>query len=81
MKRTCLAIVLLISPSLLQAQEPKFIRLKEQDGQATALEVAVTRYVNKDKTVTVDLIRTGDIAFGKPSVGTKAMADAIIKNL
>src|SRR5476651_1083070 len=25
--------------------------------------------------------RTGDIAFGKPSVGTKAMADAIIANL
>jgi 3-isopropylmalate dehydrogenase len=25
--------------------------------------------------------RTGDIAFGKPSVGTKAMADAIIAQL
>jgi 3-isopropylmalate dehydrogenase len=25
--------------------------------------------------------RTGDIAFGKPSVGTKAMTDAIIANL
>jgi 3-isopropylmalate dehydrogenase len=25
--------------------------------------------------------RTGDIAFGRPSVGTRAMADAIIANL
>jgi 3-isopropylmalate dehydrogenase len=26
-------------------------------------------------------VRTGDIAFGKPSVGTKAMAAAIIERL
>jgi 3-isopropylmalate dehydrogenase len=26
-------------------------------------------------------IRTGDIAFGRPSVGTKAMADAVIAAL
>ena len=32
------------------------------------------------KTVTSGT-RTGDIAFGRPSVGTKAMADAIIANL
>ena len=45
------------------------------DTVAAKIEAAVR------KTVTVDLVRTGDIAFGKPSVGTKAMADAIIKNL
>jgi 3-isopropylmalate dehydrogenase len=45
------------------------------DAIAAKIEAAVR------KTVTVDLIRTGDIAFGKPAVGTKAMADAIIKNL
>ena len=41
---------------------------------ATKLETAVK------KTVTSGT-RTGDIAFGKASVGTKAMADAIIANL
>ena len=56
MRKTCLGVMLLIWPSLLQAQEPRFIRLKEQDGQVTALEVAVTRYTNKDKSVTVDLV-------------------------
>jgi 3-isopropylmalate dehydrogenase len=45
------------------------------DALATKIEAAVR------KTVTVDGYRTGDIAFGKPSVGTKAMADAIIANL
>lgn len=45
------------------------------DAIATKIEAAVR------KTVTVDGVRTGDIAFGKPAVGTKAMADAIIKNL
>ncbi|MBK9991111.1 MAG: 3-isopropylmalate dehydrogenase [Verrucomicrobia bacterium] len=45
------------------------------DAIASKIEAAVR------KTVTIDLVRTGDIAFGKPSVGTKAMADAIIKNL
>lgn len=45
------------------------------DAIAATIEAAVR------KTVTVDLVRTGDIAFGKPSVGTKAMADAIIANL
>ena len=33
------------------------------------------------QTVTADGVRTGDIAFGKPSVGTAAMADAIIARL
>ncbi|MDR1789408.1 MAG: 3-isopropylmalate dehydrogenase [Opitutaceae bacterium] len=33
------------------------------------------------KTVTVDGVRTGDIAFGRGSVGTDAMATAIIGNL
>ena len=56
MRKTCLGVMLLIWPSLLQAQEPRFIRLKEQDGKVTALEVAVTRYTNKDKSVTVDLV-------------------------
>jgi 3-isopropylmalate dehydrogenase len=45
------------------------------DALATKIENAVRH------TVTVDGIRTGDIAFGKPSVGTRAMADAIIANL
>lgn len=33
------------------------------------------------KTVTIDGLRTGDIAFGREPVGTVAMADAIIGNL
>jgi 3-isopropylmalate dehydrogenase len=46
-----------------------------QDALAAKIEAAVR------KTVTVDGVRTGDIAFGKTPVGTKAMADAIIRNL
>ena len=46
-----------------------------QDTLATKIESAVR------KTVTGDGVRTGDIAFGKTPVGTKAMADAIIRNL
>ena len=45
------------------------------DELATKIETAVRR------TVTVDGIRTGDIAFGRPAVGSKQMADAIIANL
>jgi 3-isopropylmalate dehydrogenase len=33
------------------------------------------------KAATVDGVRTGDIAFGRNAVGTKAMADAVIANL
>ncbi|MDF9833668.1 3-isopropylmalate dehydrogenase [Ereboglobus sp. PH5-5] len=46
-----------------------------QEALAQKIEAAVR------KTVTQDGIRTGDIAFGRPSVGTRQMADAIIKNL
>ena len=45
------------------------------DALATRIEAAVR------KTVAVDGVRTGDIAFGRPAVGTRAMADAIITNL
>jgi 3-isopropylmalate dehydrogenase len=45
------------------------------DAIATRIEKAVR------KTVATDGVRTGDIAFGKPVVGTKTMADAIIGNL
>jgi 3-isopropylmalate dehydrogenase len=45
------------------------------DAVATRIEQAVHR------TVTIDGVRTGDIAFGRPAVGTKGMADAIIRNL
>ena len=45
------------------------------DAVAAKIEAAVR------KAVATDGVRTGDIAFGKPSVGTKAMADAIIKHL
>jgi 3-isopropylmalate dehydrogenase len=45
------------------------------DAVATKIEQAVRA------AVTVDGVRTGDIAFGRPSVGTKAMADAIIARL
>ncbi len=41
---------------------------------AARIETAVKRAVTTGT-------RTGDIAFGKPSVGTKAMADAIVKEL
>lgn len=84
MKKTCLALILLISPSLLQAQEPKFIRLKEQDGQVAALEVAVTRYVNKDKSVTVDLVgvvHIGDKAYYKKLNERFGQYDAVLYEL
>ncbi len=45
------------------------------DDLANRIEAAVR------KTVTVDGVRTGDIAFGRPSVGTQAMADAVIAAL
>jgi 3-isopropylmalate dehydrogenase len=45
------------------------------DAVATKIEAAVR------KAVATDGVRTGDIAFGKKSVGTKAMADAIIAHL
>ncbi|MDR2675630.1 MAG: 3-isopropylmalate dehydrogenase [Opitutaceae bacterium] len=45
------------------------------DALAAKIEAAVR------KTVTQDGIRTADIAFGRPPAGTRAMADAIIKNL
>lgn len=44
------------------------------EAVATRIEAAVKRTVTGGT-------RTGDIAFGRPSVGTKAMADAIISNL
>ncbi len=46
-----------------------------QTELAAKIEAAVR------KAVTVDGHRTGDIAFGRPSIGTRAMADAIIANL
>jgi 3-isopropylmalate dehydrogenase len=45
------------------------------DALASRIEAAVR------KTVTVDGVRTGDIAFGRPRVGTREMADAIMRNL
>jgi 3-isopropylmalate dehydrogenase len=45
------------------------------DAVAAKIEAAVR------KAVATDGVRTGDIAFGKAAVGTKAMADAIIANL
>jgi 3-isopropylmalate dehydrogenase len=45
------------------------------DAIASKIEAAVRA------TVTVDCVRTGDISFGRSSVGTKAMADAIIARL
>lgn len=44
------------------------------DAVATRIEAAVRAAVTGGT-------RTGDIAFGKPSVGTQAMADAIIRHL
>ena len=66
-KVRCLALALAFSlPAVLYAQEPKFMRVKEEDGKVTALEIAVTRYTNKKKTVTVDLVgvvHIGDRAY------------------
>jgi 3-isopropylmalate dehydrogenase len=44
------------------------------DAVATRIEAAVRAAVTGGT-------RTGDIAFGKPAVGTQAMADAIIGHL
>ncbi len=46
-----------------------------QGDLATRIETAVRH------TVTADGILTGDIAFGRDPVGTRTMADAVIKNL
>ena len=53
-----------------------WVYLVAGEGPARAKIEAAVR-----KTVTVDGLRTGDIAFGRPTVGTVAMADAIIANL
>jgi hypothetical protein len=84
MRKTFLGAMLLIWPSLLQAQEPRFIRLQEKDGQATALEVAVTRYTNKDKSVTVDLVgvvHIGDRAYYKKLNERFEQYDAVLYEL
>lgn len=46
-----------------------------RDDLATRIEQAVRR------AVTLDGVRTGDIAFGRPAVGTRAMADAVLAHL
>jgi hypothetical protein len=66
----CLGVVLVLWPAVVAAQQPKFIRVKESDGKVTALEVAVTRYTNKDKSVTVDLV-------GVVHIGDRAYYDAL----
>jgi 3-isopropylmalate dehydrogenase len=45
------------------------------------LEKPATRIESAVKAAVTSGIRTGDIAFGKPSVGTRAMTDAVIANL
>ncbi|HEY9156224.1 MAG TPA: 3-isopropylmalate dehydrogenase [Opitutaceae bacterium] len=45
------------------------------------LDAIATRIEKAVKAAVTSGTRTGDIAFGRPSVGTKAMADAIIANL
>lgn len=44
-----------------------------EEAAANAIENAVRTAVTKDG------VRTGDIAFGRPAVGTKEMADAVLK--
>jgi hypothetical protein len=73
MRKHCTGIMLLFAvPAVLPAQpaqtpqEPRFIRLKEEGGKPAALEIAITRYTNKSKTVTVDLVgvvHVGDRAY------------------
>jgi hypothetical protein len=66
MKRlACVGILLFCLPPLLhaqQAQQPQFLRVKEDDGKVTALEIAVTRYSNRRKDLTVDLVGVVHIA-------------------
>lgn len=67
MKKPCVSLLLaFVLPAVLVAQEPKFVRLKEENGKAAALEIAITRYTNKSKTLTVDLVgvvHIGDRAY------------------
>lgn len=72
MKRICCLGLLLLSPAVAPAQEPKFIRVREADGKVTALEVAITRYTNTDKTLTVDLV-------GVVHIGDRAYYDTLNK--
>lgn len=73
MKKTCFCFVLLVGlPAFLPAQEPRFIRLKEDAGKVAALEIAITRYTNKSKTVAVDLV-------GVVHIGDRAYYDRLNK--
>jgi hypothetical protein len=73
MKKTCLTLVFAFAlPSVMAAQDPQFIRLKEKGGKVTALEIAITRYTNRSKTVTVDLV-------GVVHVGDRAYYDKLNK--
>jgi hypothetical protein len=67
MRKTCLSFALiLVLPATLPAQQPRFIRVKEEGDKVTGLEIAISRYTNKSKTVTVDLVgvvHVGDRAY------------------
>jgi hypothetical protein len=63
MKKTCLSVVLIfLLPAGLFAQQPRFIRLKEDGDKVMSLEIAISRYTNKSKTVTVDLVGVVHVA-------------------
>jgi hypothetical protein len=63
MKYACITLVAISSLTpCLSAQEPKFIRVKEDDGKVAALEIAITRYANRSKTVAVDLVGVVHVA-------------------
>jgi hypothetical protein len=63
MKKAFLSLIVIFSlPAFTPAQEPKFIRVTDEDGKITGLEVAITHYTNRNKTVTVDLVGVVHVA-------------------
>jgi hypothetical protein len=74
-KVCCLGLVLVLgSPSLLHAQPPAFMRVKEEGGKVVALEIAVTRYANKEKNLAIDLV-------GVVHIGDRAYYQKLSKRL
>ncbi len=62
-KYCCLSIALAFGlPALLSAQEPRFMRVKEQGQKVTALEIAITHYAGRGGRLKVDLVGVVHVA-------------------
>jgi DEAD/DEAH box helicase domain-containing protein len=57
------------------------VDIEKKLGHRLGLDAVATRIEAAVRAAVTGGTRTGDIAFGKPAVGTQAMADAIIRHL